>query len=265
MNKTAIEALQTRVEDSEQRMNYQEDYNRRNNIRTSGLNESPNGETWEQTANLVSTLLGDKLQLPPMKIERAHRVRSSGSSAPRTIVVRFEHFQDREAAMRNARKLKGTGIYFNENLCPASQEKVKNQLPLMKQAQSERKIAYFKYTRFTIKEQTARPPVSGAPSGDRADSTSAVAGGDGVSDGGELSHEAGRVAAAVEAFSGVRAGTVVAGDGGVVPSGMARAGSGGGESGDDTSANREVTTGGGEETGVSQQKLNRSLRVRKKK
>ncbi|MPC49195.1 hypothetical protein E2C01_042991 [Portunus trituberculatus] len=67
-----------------------------------------------------------------MKLKRAHRIGLPGCSAPRTIVARFEPFSDREIAMRNARKLKGTGIYFNEDLCPASQEIVKNQLPLLK-------------------------------------------------------------------------------------------------------------------------------------
>lgn len=197
VNRSTIDELQTRVESSEQRMNYQEDYNRRNNIRISGLNESPNGETWEQTADLVSTLLGDKLQLPSVKLERAHRVGLSGSSAPRTVVARFEHFRDREAAMRNARKLKGTGVYFNEDLCPASQEKVKSQLPLMKQARSEGKIAYFKHTRLVIKERTTRPPASNAPPGGSVDPKYVpAAGAVGTSDGSEPSCGAGRAAAA---------------------------------------------------------------------
>ncbi|MPC79356.1 hypothetical protein E2C01_073879 [Portunus trituberculatus] len=153
-HKTVIEALKTRVEDLEQRTNYQEDYSRRDNIRITGIKETPNGEIWEQTAELVSTLLKDKLQLPPMKLQRVHRVGLPGRSALRTIVARFEHFCDRETAMGNARKSKGTGIYFNKDLCPASQEIVKNQSLLLKQARPEGKIAYFKHIRLIIKERT---------------------------------------------------------------------------------------------------------------
>ena len=177
----------------EQRTNYQEDYSRRNNIRISGIRELPNGETWEQTAEQVSNLLKDKLQLPAMKLERANRVRQPGYLAPRTIVARFEHFGDREAAIRNARKLKGTGIYFNEDLCPASQKIVRKQIPLLKQARVDGKIAYFRYTRLIIKERTNRFHSTGAtgPSDSDADApTHASVPGDGTTTGGVAPGEA---------------------------------------------------------------------------
>lgn len=127
-SKTTITALQTRNEELEKRANYQEDYNRRNNLRITGIQEQA-GETWEETANTVSRLLEAKLQLPPMELERAHRTGPVTPSRPRPVVVRFERFRDREATIRNARKLKGTGIYINEDLCPASQELKKSQIP----------------------------------------------------------------------------------------------------------------------------------------
>ena len=154
-----IENLISRVHDLEERLNYQEDYSRRNNLRISGITETYR-ETWEQTATTVSALLCDKMELPPMKLERAHRVGPIGQSTSRTIVARFESYGDREAVIRNARKLKGTGIYINEDLCLASQEKVRNQLPLMKQARSEGKIAYFKHTRLVIKDRVNRPSMT---------------------------------------------------------------------------------------------------------
>ena len=102
----------------------------------------------------MKTLLQSKLQLPAMTIERAHRVGQQQTHAPRTIVARFAHFSDREAAMRNARKLKGTRIFINEDLCPASQEMVKSQLPQLKQARADGKIAFFRHTRLIIKDRT---------------------------------------------------------------------------------------------------------------
>lgn len=69
--------------------------------------------------------------------------------------------------IRNARKLRSTGIYINEDLCPASQEIVKSQLPRMKQARSEGKTAYFKHTRHVFKERMSgsSPTGVGVPPG----------------------------------------------------------------------------------------------------
>ncbi|KAK3887035.1 hypothetical protein Pcinc_008800 [Petrolisthes cinctipes] len=151
-HKDTIEVLKIRVVEMEQRQNYQEDYNRRNNIRITGLQEQP-GETWEETAITVSKLLEDKLQLPSMKIERAHHTGPAVPSRSRTVVARLEKFGDREAVVRNARKSRGTGIFINEDLCPASQEK-RSQLPLLKQAREDGKIAFFKHTKLIIKDRS---------------------------------------------------------------------------------------------------------------
>lgn len=158
-NKKTIDGLNLRIEELEKRANYQEDYNRRNNLRISGMQEQPGAsETWEETARSVTKLLEDKLQLPSMKIERAHRTGPASASGSRTIVVRFERFGDREAVLRNARKLKGTGIFINEDLCPASQELRKSQIPLKKKAILEGKIAFFKYTKLIIRDKRSQRP-----------------------------------------------------------------------------------------------------------
>lgn len=88
-----------------------------------------------------------------MKLERADRVGPVTPFPPRTIVARFEQFGDREAVVRNAKKLKGTNIYISDDLCPASKEKKRSQIPLLKQAKQEGKIAYFKNTRLIVKDR----------------------------------------------------------------------------------------------------------------
>ncbi|KAK3888725.1 hypothetical protein Pcinc_007200 [Petrolisthes cinctipes] len=92
-NRTLIDEYKARVEDLEQRLNYQEDYNRRLNLRFSGVQELSASETWEETATLVQKLIEDKLQLPSMSLERAHRVGPVDPSRPRTVVARFEKKQ----------------------------------------------------------------------------------------------------------------------------------------------------------------------------
>lgn len=185
-NKATIDFLKLNVEELERRANYQKDYNRRKNLRISGISEQQGGETWEETAKIVSDLLECKMELLSMKMERTYRTGLITASQPRTVVARFERFGDREAVIRNARKLKGTGIYINEDLCLASLELKKSQFPLMKKAREEGKIAFFRHTRLIIKERTAQRSrtASGEPSGTRDDGSrelrSAGAVGDGV-------------------------------------------------------------------------------------
>ena len=103
-NKEKIDRLTTDLKESRQlvkdletKSNHQEDYNRRNNLQIVGLDEAPNGETWEQTTSLVKKVVEDKLQLPSVDIEYAHRVGQRTSRGHRSIIARFS---DREALMR---------------------------------------------------------------------------------------------------------------------------------------------------------------------
>ena len=86
------------------------------------------------------------------------------------IVARFDKFGEREAVIRNARKLKGTGIFINEDLCLVSQEIKNSQLPLLKKGRQEGKIAYFKYTKLIIRNRDGQrssvaPSAGGSPLG----------------------------------------------------------------------------------------------------
>ncbi|KAK3890961.1 hypothetical protein Pcinc_005128 [Petrolisthes cinctipes] len=139
-----------------ERCNYMEDYSRRNNIRISGVEEPSSGETWEHTAATVLSLLDDKLQLPGVEMERAHRVGQRRDAGPRPIVARFSRYGDRETVMRSARKLRGTYIYINDDLCAASQAIENAQMPQLKQARAHGKVAYFRYTKLFIKESPVR-------------------------------------------------------------------------------------------------------------
>lgn len=84
-----------RAKELEDKMNYQEDYSRRKNLRISCMEEHNGGETWEQTAAAVGSLLENKLEMSGLELQRH-------DSTPRTVVVRFNRFCDREAVMRNS-------------------------------------------------------------------------------------------------------------------------------------------------------------------
>lgn len=164
-----------KIQELEDKIIYQEDYNRRKNLQITGLREQQHGETWEQTAVQVSKLFEDKMQLPGMEIERAHRVGQRREEEGRPVIVRFNKFSDREAVLRNCNKLKGTNIYVNEDLSPASQAIKKGKMPLLKQARMDGKIAYFRHTKLIVRDrpgESSRPVVSdqtnrgaGAPPG----------------------------------------------------------------------------------------------------
>lgn len=149
-----LESSNKKNKELEDRINQQEDYSRRKNVRISGMEERGGTETWEQTAAAVTTLLEDKMQLPGLVLERAHRVGPPREGKPRPIVARFLRYCDREAVMRNGRKLKGTNIFVNEDLCAASQAVKSSQFPLLKQARAQGKIAFFRHTKLIIREKT---------------------------------------------------------------------------------------------------------------
>ena len=141
----------TSSEVTSERLNYLEDQSRRNNLRFEGIPEDTN-ETWEHTAKKIQSLVQDKLGIrSSVPIDRSHRVGKPGSSRPRTIVARFANFPDRANILKNSKKLKGTNIFINEDLCEASRQKRREQLPLLRRAREEGKIAYFVHTKLVIK------------------------------------------------------------------------------------------------------------------
>ena len=111
-------------------------------------------ETSEMTMLKVQGTLAEKMELPDVVLETAYRVGPRRDDRPRSVLARFKGITDREAAMRNTRKLSGTKIYFNDDLCPASQQLKSSQMPAMRAARAEGKIAFFVGTRLIIKEQT---------------------------------------------------------------------------------------------------------------
>ena len=108
-----------------------------------------------------------------MEIERAHRVGKFMSDKPRPVIAKFLRFTDKQNILRNSRKLKGTNVFINEDLCEASMVKRRDLLPQLKQARGQGKIAYFSHARLVIQDplpssnlvsasaRSSVPPLSG--------------------------------------------------------------------------------------------------------
>ena len=160
--KTKVEELEINFEGTRididpinNRIDYLDDQSRRNNLRIDGLPELKK-ENWEQTQKLIEDFFKDKIDIKNKpEIERAHRVGkfTINSQRPRTVVVKFLRFQDRQQLLMNSRKLKGSSIYINEDLCEQSINKRKEQLPKLQAARRQGKIAYFQHTKLIIKDK----------------------------------------------------------------------------------------------------------------
>ena len=147
--KESIQDLDNRTTESFKavhgRCDYLEDASRRQNLRVIGVPDSA-GETWEQSAEHVKTLLKERCDLPDVSLERAHRVGAYDPARTRPIVARFSRFQDREAALRNSRKIRNAKFKFKEDLCEASRKKRADQWPAMQEAFKKGLTAYFNHT-----------------------------------------------------------------------------------------------------------------------
>ena len=67
--------LEKRSDDLKDKHEYLENMSHRNNVKIIGLNENTDNEkTWEDTEELIITIIKEKLDTEGVKIERAHHV-----------------------------------------------------------------------------------------------------------------------------------------------------------------------------------------------
>ena len=141
-------------------LEYLENQSRRNNIRVSGVPESP-GETWADSEATVKEYIQRSLGID-VDVERAHRVKKretrnkkghgDSQDKPRTIICRLRDWKQREAVLREARKIKPPGLYISEDLARVTLRKREGQIAKMKEAKSAGKTAYFILDRLIIKD-----------------------------------------------------------------------------------------------------------------
>ncbi|KAK7877360.1 hypothetical protein WMY93_031933 [Mugilogobius chulae] len=107
--------LSERVVQLEARLQYQENYSRRNNLRIKGVPENTelDGKVTECVIDVLRCLFPSGEDVKDIIIERAHRVppmlqqaRQDRTFGPRHILVRFLRYADREKVRRRAWELK---------------------------------------------------------------------------------------------------------------------------------------------------------------
>lgn len=134
------------------RADYLEAQSKRSNLIFEGIEESKD-ESWEESEKKVKEILETKLGLSrDIELERVHRIArkesSDGTAAvnkPRGIIAKFLRFKDKSDVLANAKKLKGTDIFINEDFIDSVRKRRKELLPEMWAARNRGEIAFLRY------------------------------------------------------------------------------------------------------------------------
>ena len=154
----AAAAAQREIEDG---IDYIENQTRRNNLRIDGVIESP-AETWADTEAAVRKTFATSLKLSErhandIRIERAHRTGGDNQSGkPKTVVVKFESYKDRDTVLRAARKEKPPGVFVNEDLSQRVMARRRELMPRLREARQQGKFAYLSYDRLVVRDRVER-------------------------------------------------------------------------------------------------------------
>ena len=128
-----------------------EDRSRRCNLRIDGVTEKK-GETWEQCEEEIQNVFKEKLGLENINIERAHRSKGKTSSnKPRTIVCKLLSYKQKKEVLKNAKKLKGSNIFIDEDFCFETMQRRKVLWEEVKRLRSEGQIAFLNYRSIVVK------------------------------------------------------------------------------------------------------------------
>ena len=104
--------LHNHVDFLEQKIDDLENRSRRQNIVLYGVHENTT-ETWNDTETKVRKIISDQLGVEDM--QRCHRAGNKNGNKDRPIVCKLLRDKKKEEILRNARKLKGTNIYIEQD------------------------------------------------------------------------------------------------------------------------------------------------------
>jgi len=110
---TEVEALkkkelasENKIKELEDKLLYQEVYNRGENLRFFGIREPTSGT--EDVRQVVHKFLKEELELEiteDIEFQRAHRIGEKKTGETRSVIVRFLRFPEREMVFKRAREM----------------------------------------------------------------------------------------------------------------------------------------------------------------
>ncbi|XP_065658502.1 uncharacterized protein LOC136083018 [Hydra vulgaris] len=135
------------------KFNYLEKRSRQNSLRIDGLTELPT-ETWNDRANELKNIFINKLGISEeIIVERAYRIgKIKEDKSSRTMIIKLLDFQNKNKILTSAKKLKGTGIFINEDFSNETMEIRKKLWEEVKQLRKEGKYAIIKYDKIFVRE-----------------------------------------------------------------------------------------------------------------
>ena len=156
-----IDELQSKISishdaDLSDRVMKLEDQTRKKNLRISGIVEQA-GETSEQLLEKVRNVITTKLQLDGKQVISAFRSGQSSPSQPnqlspsRAIVAKMSSYEHRTSCLKNSAKLKGSNIFLNEDVSPATQSIRNSKMAELQDARQRGLIAYFSGTKLVTR------------------------------------------------------------------------------------------------------------------
>jgi hypothetical protein len=100
----------------------------------------------------VLNLFENRLSLNrDINIERSHKTWKKEENKSRTIIVKLLHYNDKVKVLQAANKLKGTGIYINEDFSNETCEIRKGLLNEMKEHRKNGKYSVIIYDKLIVK------------------------------------------------------------------------------------------------------------------
>ncbi|XP_047144602.1 uncharacterized protein LOC124818119 [Hydra vulgaris] len=99
-------------------------------------------------------IINEQLQLKNIVIERAHRIGKvyNNMDTPKTVILKLLNYKDKELILKNAKKLKGKGIFINEDFSEETNKIRRNLIEKMKIARNSGKYAVLAYDKLIVKE-----------------------------------------------------------------------------------------------------------------
>ncbi|XP_078667360.1 uncharacterized protein LOC144909172 [Branchiostoma floridae x Branchiostoma belcheri] len=148
-----IMTYNTEVTEMANKLDYIENQSRRNNLIFDRIKDDRK-ETWEQSETKVKEVLRNKLRLNTdnIEIERAHRNGKPGDR-PRPIVVKLLRYKDKQNILRQAKMLKGTQIFINEDFSDKIRQKRKDLQPALRAARERGQVAYIRFDKLVISDR----------------------------------------------------------------------------------------------------------------
>lgn len=123
-----IQTLQEKIVSLEERLGQQtekivdfEDRSRRSNLIVYGIQEQSEEDEQILRDKVITDIFGRKLGQDCQSVARIHRRGKHQENRP--VIVYFQDFTEKEAVLRNAKKLKGTNISISNDYSPSTRHK----------------------------------------------------------------------------------------------------------------------------------------------